>query len=139
MPKKTRSKLKGMGMSPARSGGRDSGVDEDYASCDMISIPSSGAISSLAEGFDGGTELYEDELKENRQGGGDEYTGFAPQVLNRDPGDLKGDMEEAINEVGEKRGERRLRGLNKLYRCLQHIQDAEVGAANPVLLVTIIR
>ncbi len=135
MPKKTRRKLKGMGLSPARSEGREAGVDEDYASCDMSSIPSSGAISSLAEPFDGGAELYEDELKENRRGGGDEtslgYTDFAPQGINRDPGDLKGDIEEAMNEVCEKRGDRRLQGLNTLCRCLQHIRDAEVGGGSP--------
>ncbi len=139
MPKKTRSKLKGVGISPVRRGKRDSGINEDHASCDLSSIPSSGAIFSLAESFDGGIELYEDEWEENKRGGGDESAGFDQQILKRDPGDLKGDMEEAINAVGEKRGRNRLQGLNKLYMCLQHIQDASVGAVNPVLLVKTIR
>ncbi len=132
MPKKTKSRLKGRkGQSPPLSQGRETGLDEGYNSCDMISIPSSGAVSSLADGFGGGTELFEDDWNEDRRGGGDEtslgHTDFTPQGMSRDPGDLEGDMEEAMNDVGEKRGERRLKGLNQLYRCLQHIRDAEVG------------
>ncbi len=132
MPKKTSSRLKRMGLSPARSEGRDAGVDD---SCHMSSIPSSGAISSLSEPFDGGAELYEDELKENWRSGGDVislgHTDFVPQMINRHPGDLEGDMEEAMNAVCEKRGDTRLQGLNSLCRCFQHILHAEVGNGIP--------